>query len=163
MFCDTSTRWSWSALISSCAGGIGHGYHAVLRCSLRPPLGKHQVWKFPSAPALQAAGMLMENFSYACFQEFSEEWLSSTNQILLIFHRLFLFRVRSLHMHSTELHKKCVPAFPVASITLLQSLVKVKLPAASVPHQSQSGMRCSLKFPGLGSVVRSTEPASTLL
>lgn len=56
---------------SSCAGGIGHRYHAVLRCSLSPPLWEHQVWESPSAPALQAASMLVENLSHAYFQECS--------------------------------------------------------------------------------------------
>lgn len=50
-----------------------------------------------------------------------------------------------------ELRKKYVPAFCVAPITLLQSLVKVTVPAPSVLHQSQSGMRFSLKSTGLAS------------
>lgn len=67
---------------------------------------------------------------------------------------LFLFRVQPVHIWSTELHKKYVPAFSVAPMTLFQSLVKVKVRVASSPHQSQPGMRFCLKFPGIGSRIR---------
>lgn len=51
----------------------------------------------------------------------------STNQILLVFPPLFQFHMQSLHIYSTELHKKYVPALSVAPIISFQNLVKVEV------------------------------------
>lgn len=69
---------------------------------------------------------------------------------------------QSLYVHTMQVHQKHVLPVPVAQ-NLPQSLVKVKAPGGSAPHQPQSGMRHSLTFPGFGWMAGGTAPASTPL
>lgn len=69
---------------------------------------------------------------------------------------------QSLYIRTIQVHQKHVLPVSVAQ-NLPQSLVKVKAPGGSAPHQPQSGMRHSLKFPGLGWTAGGAAPASTSL